>query len=499
MSKKNNKVGAKKSVITSAPTVDKKETAQVAPAITAAEPTKKDPKKDTKPVAPATRVNVVQVGDLAEMATGYNSRQQGGLDANHQIDLLTGLKGMIHDDPDAGKKYGIPETAIDTINKVVTNGFMVAMINEIQFGKSAFAMRMKVSQLEAIKEFAPMIGVTIDDKALPAPAEDGTVELESKSVIISDETKAAAKAEKEIVDKQPTVNPSEIENNDQLKDSLNFILSDNETTPQFYDRIEKAVSFYKSYLQIIAKKANDDAKYTEIENKSRVNLLMEISKICHNIPFSTAGLAKYMLESTKNQKSPLKAFLSFKKATMSSDIKVKPGDQLISDIVKVLIIWAADSDIERVNVNIKKSNDNLAILNKDTKKNAKAIELEKKKIEVYNSDIEVLNNVSNIIANPTSDIVTEIEEILGGKKPADRTATFLIKNISEIYYPNADENDPKNVEALNNNIVQMAGVIINMFRDPNANNIAYSIGNLKEIKTTEDSKESEGAVDAAKK
>ena len=487
--------GVKKPSIAPAPAVEAPVAEQSAAPVN--EPTKKDPKKDTKKtVAPATKVNVVQVGDLAEMAAGYTSRQQGGLDANHQIDLLTGLKGMIHDDPDAGKKYGIPEAAIDTINKVVTNGFMVAMINEIQFGKSPFAMRMKMSQLEAIKEFAPMIGVTIDEKALPAPAEDGTVELESKAVVISEETKAAVEAEKEIVDKQPTINPAEIENDDQLKDSLNFILSDQKTTPQFYDRIEKAVNFYKSYLQIVAKKANDDAKYTEIENTSRVNLLIEISKICKNIPFSTAGLAKYMLESTKNQKSPLKAFLSFKKATMSSDIKVKPSDQLISDIVKVLIIWAAESDIERINVNIKSSNDNLAILNKDTKKNAKAIELENKKIEVYNSDIEVLNNVSNIIANPSSDIVTEIEEILGGKKPADRTATFLIKNISEIYYPNADENDPKNVEALNNNITQMAGIIINMFRDPNANNIAYSIGNLKEVKIT---KESEGAEGAAKK
>ena len=81
------------------------------------------------------------------MATKYNSRQQG-LDANHQIDMLTGLRVMLHDDPDASHKYGIPENSINAINKVVVNGFMVAMIDEIQFGKSPFAMRMNVSQLE---------------------------------------------------------------------------------------------------------------------------------------------------------------------------------------------------------------------------------------------------------------------------------------------------------------------------------------------------------------
>ena len=482
MSKKNKKPGVatKPANITPAPAVDT--TATDAPAAPVVEPATKAPKKETKkPVAPATKVDVIQIGEFTEMATKYNSRQQG-LDANHQIDMLTGLRVMLHDDPDASRKYGIPENSINAINKVVVNGFMVAMIDEIQFGKSPFAMRMNVSQLEAIKEFAPMIGVSINDLNLPAPAEDGMVELESKNVIISEETKAAVKAEKDIIAKKPTTNPSEIENDAQLKDALTFILSDDKSTPQIYDRIEKSVSFYKSYLQIVAKKAKDDAKYKEVENTSRADLLLAISKICHDVPFSTKGLAKYMLIATKNQESPLKAFLNLKSAAINSDTKVKPSDQLLADTAKVLILWSAQSDIEKLNDNIKESNKNITILKKDEKKNEKAIKLENEKIVVYNTDIDELNAIGGIISNPSTDLVKEVESILTGEKPADRIMSSLVKGITDIYYPNADKSDPKNVAILNNNIVQMAGIIINLFRDPNANNIAYTIGNLKEVK-----------------
>ena len=247
---KNKKVGVtkEKKVITPAPAVDTTTTVENPAAAPEAEPAKKEPSKKAgkKPTTtPATKVNVVTVGDLTEAATNYNSKQQGGLDANHQVDILMGIKGMIHDDPQAGAKYGIPEDSINAINKVVMNGLITTLIDEIEFGKSPFAMRMKVSQIEAIKEFAPYIGVTIDTTALPAPDVDGNVMVESKDIVISEETKAAAKAAKKVADSKPTMNPAEIKNEAQLKKSLDFIFGDT-TVPQIYDRIENAVNFYKS-------------------------------------------------------------------------------------------------------------------------------------------------------------------------------------------------------------------------------------------------------------
>ena len=490
---KNKKVGVtkEKKVITPAPAVDTTTTVENPAAAPEAEPAKKEPSKKAgkKPTTtPATKVNVVTVGDLTEAATNYNSKQQGGLDANHQVDILMGLKGMIHDDPQAGAKYDIPEGSINAINKVVTNGFIIAMINEIEFGKSPFAMRMKMSQLEAIKEFAPMLGVNIDTTALPAPDADGNVVVESKDVIISEETKTAAKAAKKIEDEKPTMNPAEIKNEAQLKKSLDFIFGDTKV-PQIYDRIENAVNFYKSYLQIVAKKANNDAEYTKIENTSRVDLLSEISKICHDIPFSTMGLARYMGEMVGTQKSPLSAFLSLKKASMASTAKVKPGDQLLADMVKVLVIWTAQSNIEKFEARIKECNKNLEVLNKDPKKNAEGIKSINEGIKKHNESIDYLNDNIRIMELPSTDIVKNLFLAANNIDAEDPTSVVngqvakrIIADITNIYYPDTDMSDPDNVETLNNNVVQMAGIIINMFREPNANDITYSIGNLKEVK-----------------
>ena len=90
---KNKKVGVtkEKKVITPAPAVDTTTTVENPAAAPEAEPAKKEPSKKAgkKPTTtPATKVNVVTVGDLTEAATNYNSKQQGGLDANHQVDIL---------------------------------------------------------------------------------------------------------------------------------------------------------------------------------------------------------------------------------------------------------------------------------------------------------------------------------------------------------------------------------------------------------------------------
>ena len=312
--------------------------------------------------------------------------------------------------------------------------------------------------------------------------------VESKDVIISEETKTAAKVAKKIEDEKPTMNPAEIKNEAQLKKSLDFIFGDT-TVPQIYDRIENAVNFYKSYLQIAAKKANNDAEYTKIENTSRVDLLSEISKICHDIPFSTMGLARYMGEMVGTQKSPLSAFLSLKKASMASTAKVKPGDQLLADMVKVLVIWTAQSNIEKFEARIKECNKNLEVLNKDPKKNAEGIKSINEGIKKHNESIDYLNDNIRIMELPSTDIVKNLFLAANNIDAEDPTSVVngqvakrIIADITNIYYPDTDMSDPDNVETLNNNVVQMAGIIINMFREPNANDITYSIGNLKEVK-----------------
>lgn len=490
MSKKKNTKGAAKKVnqVTPAPSV-------AAPAASVTPTTENQPASaptepvvDPKPTTEKPAVNVVQIGDMEKIAAGYRSGTGNGLDPNHQVDVLNGLKGMFHDDPNAAKKYKMSEEAINEINKITAIGFTTVLVNEIQLGDSAFAARMSLTQLDAMKEIAPYIGVTINSKALPAPDADGNVTVDKSAIVVSKETKEKVAKEKAIEDKKPTLNPAEIKSEEQLRESLSFILSD-KTTPQIFDRIDHAISFYKSYLQIKAKNAKDDAAYKAVESENRVKLFSEVTKICGEIPFSTQGLITFVQATVKSQKTPLKAFLQLKNAVSKSTNGSKYNDQYIADVTKVIALWVTNNDIAYQNRNIEESNKNLEILNKDAKKNAKAIEKENEKIAKYNELIKEDSEVLSTLNEPTSDVVDNLlvnysDVQLEGYKLAKN----IVENIIALYYPDADATDEDNITKLNHNIQQQAGIILNLFRDPTNNIMAYSISNLEDIKKIEKTK-----------
>ena len=146
----------------------------------------KDNKKDQK-------VQVVQLGDLDKLA---QQKALAQLDPNHQVDLMTGLRKMLHEDPNAAVKYDISQEAVDKINKLVMLGHVTIFANTVLTETTPFAITMRASQLEAIKEVAPMLGIIIDTtKALPAPGKEGVVSLPSTAIEISKE--AAQKAVEE--------------------------------------------------------------------------------------------------------------------------------------------------------------------------------------------------------------------------------------------------------------------------------------------------------------
>lgn len=446
------------------------------PAAPQQEPAKKDAKKLTQ-----TKVNVIQVGDLQKAAMDYRTGKGGGLDANHQVELLSGLKGMFHDDPNAAKRYGMSEDTVDEINSLTSIGFVTVLVNEIQFGTSPFATRMKVAQLESIKKIAPMLGVEIDSAALPAPDENGEITVESKAVKISKETKEAAKKEKAVMDKTPITDPSKITNEAELKQALSFILGDTKVTPQPFTRINNVISFYKSYLQIMAKKANDDAKYNEVEKTNRIELLSQITKICGDIPFSTSGFAHYVTYTTSTSKSPLKAFLTLKKASLSSSLTF--DDQYIADMAKIFVIWGQNNVIDSNKKSIVISNKNIETLSKDKEKNAEAIKKETEKIETYNGNIAHAKDVIDLVNFPDDEIVKNLVANYGNSKAdGHKLAVSIFELIIANYYPKADVSDEANMKILVNNVQQQAGIIINMFRDPSANIITYSIANLEPVK-----------------
>ena len=71
-------------------------------------------KKDSKNVE--TKVEVIDVNKLRAATQGKSSN---GLDANHQVDVLMGLKTFFKDDPSAVDKFG--KEPVEKINYLTTN------------------------------------------------------------------------------------------------------------------------------------------------------------------------------------------------------------------------------------------------------------------------------------------------------------------------------------------------------------------------------------------
>ena len=182
-----------------------------------------DKKEEKK--SPA-KVDVLQMGDMEKLGKSY--AQNGGLDANRRIDMLTGLRIMFHDDPIVAKNLGLTEETVNTINGITALGYAAALVDEVQFGPSGWAATMRVSQLEQIKAVMPMLGVEIDTKALPAPDKEGNVTVPKSAIKVSKETKEKKAAEKKLNDDAKSGNKeylkdhTKIETDDQLKEALGF-------------------------------------------------------------------------------------------------------------------------------------------------------------------------------------------------------------------------------------------------------------------------------------
>lgn len=148
--------------------------------------------KKTKTAAPAAKKPTeaastsVEVIDVNKLNQQLNSKSDTGLDANHQVDLLNGLKTFFHDDPNAKTRFG--EAVVEKIDGITAIGFVTVLVNEIVSAKTPFAVKMSSAQLGAITEVAPMLGIQIDSKLLPAPSADGTVQVPSNAVVVSKET-----------------------------------------------------------------------------------------------------------------------------------------------------------------------------------------------------------------------------------------------------------------------------------------------------------------------
>ena len=431
--------------------------------------------KKTKTAAPAakkpaegTAAPSIEVIDANKLNKQLNSKSDTGLDANHQVDLLNGLKAFFHDDPNAKTRFG--EAVVEKIDGITAIGFVTVLVNEIVSAKTPFAIKMSSAQLGAITEVAPMLGIQIDAKLLPAPNADGTVQVPSNAVTVSKETTKKVKKEKAIVDEKPTTDPSKITSDEQLKKSLVFILCDTSASTRPYDRMVRATEFLRSVRSLEASKlTNADeskTKLAEIKAKSISDLLEDMRLLIGECPFSTVGLAHYVHNQAVETKSPIAPFILLYRASRNKTTNAGLEDSTVAAIVKVLVNWNVDERLKEYEAACER-----------IKKTTKSEKILKNALEPVQKNVDYCKSIKECICHPNFDAVESlIDDFKGEDAKKKNKATFIVRNIIELWMPDVkfdelDSNEKK--DEILENVKKRAGVIVNAFLDPLEQNIAY--------------------------
>lgn len=434
-------------------------------------------KKSVIPTAPKTKKeenvnngektnNTVEVIDAKSLKNLTQPKQQAGLDANHQVDVLMGLKAYFHDDPSAEAKFG--KDPVDKINRLTAIGFATAFVQEAFNGDNNWAATMRTAQLEELKAVAPMIGFTIDTKLLPKPDEAGNVVVPAKAVKVTKETKKKLEAEKKIINSKPILDPTKIENEDQLKQSLSFMLSD-PSVKRPYDKMVRATEFLRSY-QLLQANSNEDT-ITSVNNKTISDLLEEVRVMVGEVPFSAVGLSHYIYSKISQFKNPIYSFCLLRNASKNKETNVVPvDDAVIAAMVRTLANWTIEPDLTKAIKNLERAKTELAAGN--------AVQ---EYVDAVQHNVDYSKALFDAVTNCSTDFADNLLDNLNSedmelKKAATATVSMILKS----YYPTLDSTDAagEQKDQLLHDIQQRAGVITNMFRDPLSQDIRYSETNL---------------------
>lgn len=405
---------------------------------------------------------------------------QSTLDANHRVDLLNGLDRHFMQ-PNAAAKLGLSQETVDKVNAFTAHGWVAAAAFEMMYGQSEFATTLRVAQLPAFIEAAADMNIVIDQKALPAPSKEGTVQIPSTAIKPSKEAKEQIKKEHDIMVKKPEVDPTKIDSEEALKEAILFIMADRQNT---IEKITDSIDFYRSYLLIQAEKSEkaEEAKKS-INDKSNVALFEEISKLVHDCPLVITGIGSKMGMFTGTTKSPISAFCMLRNAAKNRKTgEYALSDQEVADLTRIIVVWTTNLKIEKYKKNIEDHEKNLAELNKNKKANAAGIEDVKAKIESCKNSIEHLEEIISCVTNPSSEVV---DTLLDKYAEKDRAAQSIFKQILEGYYLDVDA-EKAEIADIKHNVQQRAGIIVNLFRDATTPLVQYNEANLTEMPMKEE-------------
>jgi hypothetical protein len=158
--------------------------------------------------------------------------------------------------------------------------------------------------------------------------------------------------------------------------------------------------------------------------------------------------------------------------------KAKYTDEEIAAFVRVLIVWYVSSKSAEMSEAIKAKEENIKVLKKDAKANAKGIETEEKKISGLKKSIEHFNGMLSLVTDPSFEIVDNLIADYKNKENANHIyAIEIVKAVLDTYYRDADIPELEFDSALLN-VQQRAGIILNLFTSEIVKRDEYSEANL---------------------
>lgn len=366
-------------------------------------------------------------------------------------------------------------------------------IGEIATGTSAVGVISVINEKNYgfFRDMAQEMGVALPEfKALPAPSEEqlkkaGIVGALPGAKMITIEKKnvsreAIEKKKEEIRATEKAVeNPTDVKNQDQLKASLTALLSkpvaddENKTKPD--PRVQRTINFYLGYLTIQANASeNKEEELKKVKEKSRIQLLEEISEIVGPCPFALSGIAKFLRNRAFETGSPISAYTFYRRCAIAKGDEA--DDQYVADIVRTILIWSCKSNIAEF-TKLLETQEKTVKNEKDAAKTATEAAIRYNKTQ-----IEEMNRIINEISNPNFDCVDTLIEDYHGDEKSEKFALAhrIVDDIMKTYYPTIDRTKVDE-DVMLKNVQQRAGIIVNMFRDPLSQSISYAESNLVEM------------------
>lgn len=467
-------------------------------------------KKDKKPTVEVPKVEApAEEAKTPAVQDGTKVNIPGAPDGMSQHDKVLYASVIQHRKDEMIRNGGESAEKYNALTVLEDATIIDIAVTELVIKKNPSALILTANEknYSAIQLLASDMGVTLPDfKSLPKPTKEqlkaagieavpGQVVLKLEDKSVSKEAREQKQKEQKVIDesknKDYMKDHTKIQTDEQLKEALGFQL----VNPAITNPIEKLITtaqFYRAYLEARSDKAEDqNAELERIHALSNADLLQDIITM---VPptFVATGFGNILGRRAHDANSIVPAFCMLKNCVIDRKTgKAKYSDEEIAALVRTLIAWYVSSKSAEMSNAIKAKEENIKVLKKDAKNNAKGIETEEKKIAGLKKSIEHFNTMLSLITDPSFDIVDDFIAAYKNNDNANHIyAVEIAKSVLDTYYRGIDIPELEFDSALLN-IQQRAGIILNLFTSEIVKRDEYSEENLVAIETSVEEKPGE--------